>query len=328
MPAATIYDVARVAGVSHQTVSRWLRGSDQVRVETGERVRSAVEELGYKPNTAARFLRLGRTNRIGVLAHRLDLSGPVRLLSGATEAARESGYVLDIVAVDGNDLDDVETGIDLILEQQIAGVITVAQSDLMHDALVRRSTGLPMVDQVLLEGDTPLNEAAGRVAANHLVELGHTRLGYVSGPLGWPSAGQRARGFTDQARARGATVIRRAEGDWTARSGSELAARMVSGPERPTAIGTGNDSTAIGLVAGLARLGLSVPHDVSVIGTDDSADSAYLMPSLSTVQVRQEEEGGRLVRSLLALLDGDEETPTLRSMTSPALVPRESTRPR
>ncbi|MDH2442589.1 LacI family DNA-binding transcriptional regulator [Amnibacterium sp. CER49] len=304
MTGVTIYDVAKVAGVSHQTVSRYLRGSEHVRPETGERVQAALDALGYRLNSAARYLRSGRVNRLGVLAHRLDLSGPVRLLNGLTSAARERGYLLDIVAVDGNDAHDVSRALSLILGQQVAGVIAVAQSTLVTQAIAERGAELPMVSDVTVEGESPLNEIAGRVAAEHLTDLGHTRVGYLAGPLTWLAARHRQDGFAQAIAARGGSVLWQGEGDWSAASAYALGTSIPVRELGITAIGAGNDSMAIALIAALARRGLRVPDDVSVIGTDDVAEAQYLQPALSTVSVDQEGEGAHMLDSLVARIEG------------------------
>jgi DNA-binding LacI/PurR family transcriptional regulator len=323
----TIYDVAKAAGVSHQTVSRYLRGSEQVRPETGQRVQAALDALDYRLNSAARYLRSGRVNRLGVLAHRLDLSGPVRLLNGLTGAARERGYLLDIVAVDGNDAADVSSALDLILGQQVAGVLAVAQSTIVMQAIAERGPGVPMVSDVSVEGESPVNEVAGRLAADHLADLGHTRVGYLAGPLTWPSARHRADGFGSTTAARGGSVLWQGEGDWTAGSAYALGQTIPVRERGITAIGVGNDSMAVALIAALVRRGLRVPEDVSVIGTDDSAESQYLQPSLSTVSVDQEGEGAHMLVSLIARIE-DWPASGVPPLQAPLLVPRGSTAPR
>jgi DNA-binding LacI/PurR family transcriptional regulator len=321
---ATIYDVAKAAGVSHQTVSRYLRGSVQVRPETGERVQQALDALGYTVNSAARYLRTQRVNRLGVLAHRLDLSGPVRLLNGLTDAARERGYLLDIVAVDGNDRVDVVRGLDLILKQQVAGVLAVAQSSIVLEAVAERAPDLPMSSDVTVEGESPLNETAGSIAAQHLAALGHQRLAYIAGPSTWPSARHRRAGFADAARARGCTIVWEGEGDWSAHSAYELARAIPFAELGITAVGVANDSMALALIAALHDRGLHVPADVSVIGTDDSPESRYLRPALSTVDVRQEDEGEHMLVSLVARIERLDAS-VVPAMRPPALVPRGST---
>lgn len=324
MSGATIYDVAKAAGVSHQTVSRYLRGSAQVRPETGERVQSALDALGYKLNSAARYLRTQRVNRLGVLAHHLDLSGPVRLLNGVTGAARERGYLLDIVAVDGNDHVDVERGLDLVLGQQVAGIVIVAQSSIVVRAVAARAADLPMSSDVTVEGETPLNAVAGSVAASHLADLGHTRLAYIAGPATWPSARDRREGFLQEARRRGCAVVWEAEGDWSGSSAYAIARSLPVEELGISAVGVANDSMAVAIIAALSDRGLRVPEDVSVIGTDDSPESRYLRPALTTVDVHQEDEGAHMLISLVAMIEQSDPS-VVPAIRSPALVPRGST---
>jgi len=321
---ATIYDVAKAAGVSHQTVSRYLRGSQQVRPETGQRVQQALDALGYRVNSAARYLRSQRVNRVGVLAHRLDLSGPVRVLNGVTAAGRERGYLFDVVSVDGNDADDVASGLDLILEQQVAGVLAVVQSSAVIQAFQHRGPGVPLISNVALEGESPLNQLAGEVAADHLAGLGHTRLGYLAGPSTWPSAADRASGFLRRARSLGCTLVWEGEGDWSAASAYRIGGSIPIRELGITAVAAGNDSMAIALIAALTDRGIRVPEDVSVVGTDNSPESGYLRPALTTVDVDQEGEGAHMLLSLVAQIEGWPAS-EVSGLRPPALIARGST---
>jgi DNA-binding LacI/PurR family transcriptional regulator len=321
---ATIYDVAKAVGVSAQTVSRYLRGSQHVRPETGARVQQGLDALGYKVNSAARYLRSQQSNRVGVLAHRLDLSGPARLLTGVTAAGRKRGYLFDVVAVDGNDAADVGSGLDLILEQQVAGVIAVAQSSIVLKAFQDRSPGVPLISDVTVEGESPVNEVAGEAAADHLADLGHTVLGYLAGPSAWPSAEHRARGFIRRARSRGCSVVWQGEGDWSGASAYPIGASIPVRDLGITAIAAGNDSMAIALIAALIDRGVRVPEEVSVVGTDDSPESRYLRPSVTTVDVDQEGEGEHMLSSLVARIEGRRGSAG-SSLRAPLLIPRGST---
>jgi DNA-binding LacI/PurR family transcriptional regulator len=147
--AATIYDVARAAGVSHQTVSRFLAGFEGIRPETRSRVESALVELQYRPNSAARQLRSQRSNRIAALADRVDLTGPARIVAGATAAARDHGYLLDVVLTNGIELEALESALALVQEQRVVGIVATAQTDALvgrlrpgnHERACSSSTG-------------------------------------------------------------------------------------------------------------------------------------------------------------------------------------------
>jgi DNA-binding LacI/PurR family transcriptional regulator len=304
--AATIYDVARLAGVSHQTVSRFLSGFEGIRPETRARVESALAELEYRPNSAARQLRSRRTNRIGVIADRVDQTGPARIIAGATAAARERGYLLDVVLTNGIEVEAVESALALVNEHLVAGILATAQTDRMVEYLREHAPSAPMVVDARLTvtpGGPSLNEYAGALAADHLMDLGHRRVGYVSGPTAWLAASGRQAGFSSRVRERGGEVVWTREGDWSADSGASAWRGLGAEERRVTAIAGGNDSMAIGLISAAVGDGLRVPEDLSVTGNDDIHESRYLLPPLSTVAIDFEGEGRALIEQLLAQVE-------------------------
>ena len=327
--AATIYDVARAAGVSHQTVSRVLADFEGIRPETRARVESALSQLNYRPNSAARLLRARRTNRIGVIADRVDLTGPARILAGAMERACEAGYLLDVVLTHGLDLEEIESALALVNDHRVAGILATAQTEATVEYLRQHTTGSPFVVDARVPvspAGSSMNELSGMLAADHLLDLGHRRVGYLSGPTAWLAACGRLAGFVRRVVERGGEVVWTREGDWSADSGA-TAWRGLRGDERAvTAVGCGNDSMAIGLISAAASADVVVPRDLSVIGNDDIHEARYLLPSLSTVAVDFEAEGRMLIDQLLAQVD-----PGLsRALTVPRpyLIARESTRRR
>ena len=337
MSEATIYDVAERAGVSHQTVSRFLRGFEGIRPETRAKVERALAELEYRPNSAARFLRLGRTNRIGLLADNMHQSGPARTIAGATQAARELGYVTDIVSMDGSDESSVSDALDLVLSQQIAGLVLTAQTAIARAAIDRREIEVPVARDfgLLLDGsDESLNGHAGTVAAEHLLSLGHRVVAYISGPSQWLASRERLDGFSTSVREGGGRVAITLDGDWSAESGFAIGRRLVDegyispggagSGDGVTAIAAGNDAMAMGLLAALAQAGISVPGDVSVMGNDDSPEARFMVPPLSTVGLDFGSEGALVVRSLIERIE-NRETDSALHLHVPRLVVREST---
>jgi DNA-binding LacI/PurR family transcriptional regulator len=326
MRAATIYDVARRAGVSHQTVSRYLSGYEGIRPETRARVESALADLDYRPNAAARHLRAQRINRIGVLADRVDQTGPARIIAGATRAAQQRGYLLDVVVTDGLDLDSIEAALAVVLEYQVAGILALAQTDLVIDRLQQHGGSVLLLDSrmAVAPGGPSMNAHSGHLAAEHLLELGHRRVGYVSGPLAWIAARERMAGFRSRIEEGGGELVWMREGDWTAPSGFAAWGTLTPAERRVTAVATGNDSTAIGLMSAAEADGIIVPADLSVIGNDDIDEARYLLPALSTITVDFEGEGRVLVERVIAGVENDE-TPPLPA-ARPRLAPRRSTR--
>jgi DNA-binding LacI/PurR family transcriptional regulator len=326
MKRATIYDVARHAGVSHQTVTRFLNGFEGIRPTTRAKVQAAIDELNYRPNGAARWLRSRQSNRIGILAHRMELSGPGRIIAGATTAARSRGYVLDIASMDGEDAASVDAALDVVMEHQIAGVFATAQTDVVRIAVENRGIDVPIsIDsgEGLASSGADPRAHPGQLAGMHLADLGHRHVAFVNGPGVWIASVERRNGFLDVVRERGLDLVWESEGDWSAEAGYRAAREL---PREVTAVALANDSMAIGLIFGLAERGIRVPDDVSVIGMDDAPESRFHLPSLSTIRLDFEGEGAYLMNILIAKIEGEDvaEVPGYRL---PELVQRASTAP-
>ncbi|WIE55936.1 LacI family DNA-binding transcriptional regulator [Curtobacterium sp. MCBD17_003] len=307
MKAPTIYDVARLAGVSHQTVSRYLSGFEGIRPETRTKVKTALDELQYRPNSAARLLRARRSNRIAVLAHHIDYTGPARMLAGATQTAQERGYVLDVVITADLDRDAIDEALAVATGHQVVGILATAQTELMLERIQSHAASVPVVIDSRIEsfpGGPTVSEEAGRLAAEHLLELGHRRVGYLSGPVDWIAAVERSEGFARCFRQGGGELVWQHAGDWSAGSGHAAWRRLTAEERSVTAIATGNDSMAIGLLSAAAADGVVVPADLSVMGGDDLDEARYLVPALTTVTVDFAGEGRYLIEKLLAGLPG------------------------
>ncbi|MGH8956625.1 MAG: LacI family DNA-binding transcriptional regulator [Microbacterium sp.] len=328
MKPATIYDVARRAGVSHQTVTRFLRGSSAVREETGKRVEQALRELDYRPNSAARMLRSQQTNRIGVLADRIDANGPVRILNSLSSTAHEHGYVLDFAVTDGTSPGSVSSSLAMLVDHQVAGILATANTDVVLDEISTQDLRVPLVlgTAVAAETGRRSGEFAGALAADHLLELGHRRVGFVAGPEIWLASQDRSRGFRERILAGGGEVVWQRYGDWTPGSGFDAWRSLDTSERDVTGICAANDSMAFGVIAAATDAGVVVPDDLSVIGIDDVAEARYLRPSLTTVTLDFEGEGRSLMEALIARIEGGEEAQA-SAWSVPALVRRDSTAP-
>jgi len=328
--AATIYDVARVAGVSHQTVSRLLKGYEGIRPETRQRVIDALAQLDYRPNQAARSLRTNRSNRIGALAHEMSETGPARIMQGAVSGARDAGYMLDIVSMDGDDERSIADALNLLSQQQIAGVFATAQNEKVQAALEGFPLSVPIFIDVRMESEfegspATVAEASGAIAAQHLVDLGHRNFAYLSGPIAWYSSRDRLSGFRSAAEVAGGVVTSLLEGDWSPESGY-AAGLAFAADQGVTAIVAANDEMAIGLMRALADRGIRVPEEVSVIGFDDIPAARYLSPALSTVRIDFESEGRFAIRWLISEIEGIA-PPAPNEIEPPRLIARDSTAP-
>ncbi|MEW1848225.1 LacI family DNA-binding transcriptional regulator [Nonomuraea angiospora] len=299
-PSST--DVAALAGVSQKTVSRVLNGEPYVSEEVRERVLAAARELGYRRNTAARALHLGRFHRIGVASIGSSLYGPSSLLVALERQAREIGYAV-AVAYAGEGA-GVTSAVESLLTQ---GVDAIVVSDPIDDPIdggkeLRVDADVPVLSfrpipgpRVVVTGVSGVE--AGRQATEHLLGLGHATVWHVAGPHRWPAARDRARGWREALAAAGAPEPPAQEGDWSPASGY-AAGRALAADPRVTAVFAANDDMAIGVLRALAEAGRAVPEEVSVVGMDDIPAAAYLSPPLTTI--RQDFEA--IARHGLALL--------------------------
>jgi DNA-binding LacI/PurR family transcriptional regulator len=322
-------DVARLAGVSHQTVSRVLNAHAHIRPETRERVERAIEQLGYRPNGAARALVRGRSGVVGVITTSGALYGPRSAEHAVREAARAAGFAVASVDLTAVDRERLRTAIDDLQRIGVEGVVVVAGHDAAVDLARERHRNLPLV---VVEGDLSrtamsvgVDQAAGAAAAvQHLLSLGHRRVAHVAGPADWAEARARAQGWRSALAGAGLPAPAPLVGDWTAASG-HAAGRSIASEAGVTAVFAGNDSMAVGVVHALRERGLAVPEDVSVVGFDDIPEAPYLSPSLTTVRQNFDQVGTRAVQLLSAALRG--ESPPSVPLVSPELVVRGSTAP-
>jgi DNA-binding LacI/PurR family transcriptional regulator len=322
-------DVAAAAGVSHQTVSRVLNGSELVRDDTRARVLAAIAELGYRRNNAARLLATNRSGRIGMISAHLGFYGPSTIAVAVQEAGHRAGYDVSLVAVSDFDAASLHSAVERLLDEAVeAIVIAVAHRTSLERAL---SLELP-VPVVLAQGvasGQPMaagidQEAGGEMATDHLLGLGHEHVAHVTGPLDWIEAGQRRAGWHRAHERRGLLPGPELAGDWSARSGYEAGLRIAE-DHSVTAVFAANDAMALGLFRALQQRGRRVPEDVSVVGFDDVPEAEYLWPSLTTVRQELDRLGERAVDLTLRALQG-EPSPT-EELLAPALLLRESTAP-
>ena len=218
-----VRDVAVLAGVSRQTVSRVLNDHPEVAAETRERVLAAMTELGYRMNNAARALGTRRSRTLGVLATDALHYGPSRSIAALEAAAREVGYWLSAAFADAGDADAVIAAVDHLVMQGVEGIVVVAPHAHTLDALDELRIGVPVVTLHAADRGArglSVDQAAGaRLAVAALADAGHTRIAHLAGPADWLEAESRTQGFADELAARGLAAGPVFEGDWTAGSG-------------------------------------------------------------------------------------------------------------
>src|SRR5690242_2388569 len=321
-------DVARLAGVSHQTVSRVINDSRHVRAETRERVEIAMRQLNYRPNSVARALVTGRSKTLGVVSFDTTLYGPASTLYGIERAAHEAGYFITIASLEALDRPSVLDAIERLRVQGVDGILVIAPQEGGARALMQAPAGVPLVALEAGPRDVvPLasvDQVAGaQLATEHLLGLGHATVWHIAGPAGWPEAEDRVRGWRGALEAAGAAVPPPLPGDWSARAGYELTQGLLGEPE-VTALFVANDQMALGALRALHEAGRRVPRDVSVVGFDDIPEAPYLLPPLTTVR----QDFAELGRHSLALLVEQISTGARRGEQlrfAPSLIVRGST---
>lgn len=319
--------VAALAGVSHQTVSRVLNGHPNIRPATRERVLAAIEELNYRPNSAARTLVTSKTNRIGVLVESAVEYGPNSTLRGLELAARETGFSVTAVTVGDDPAHRPRVSFEHLMNQGIDALCVVAPRSSSLEQLREFALGIPTLVVTAAADDMFLTasvdqELGASSAVRHLIELGHREIVHVAGPLDWLDARGRHRAWRDELSSAGFDEPELVVGDWTSDFAYELARHPGRLPDC-TAIFAGNDQMALGLIHGFAERGVAVPGDVSVVGFDDLPEARHFLPPLTTVRQDFRALGERSLAMLLDALGG--RTRERRSLIEPQLMVREST---
>lgn len=315
-----VRDVARVAGVSTQTVSRVINGHANVRPETRDRVLAAMSELGYRVNNAARTLGTRTTRTLGVIASDATLYGPSAGIAALETAARAVDRWIATAYATATSTDSMLEAAERLLAQGVDGLIVLAPHTTTLTALTGAHPSIPLSALHTGVGAERQEEGAA-LAAGHLIELGHRRITHLAGPEDWVESAARDAGVDRALAAAGLDLIARWRGDWSAASGAAAApaiARAISSETSPTAIIAANDQMALGLIGGLRSAGLDVPDRVSVTGFDDNADAAFYTPPLTTVRLDLAGEARRAIASAL----GESDPPVPQP---PVLVRRDST---
>ena len=320
-----VRDVAALAGVSRQTVSRVLNDHPDVAADTQLRVQAAMAELGYRMNNAARALGTRRSRTLGVLASDALQYGPSRSIAALEASARAAGYWVSAAFADAGDADAVVAAVDHLITQGVEGIVVVAPHSQTLEALAALRIDVPVVtlhSAGLGAAGLSVDQAAGaRLAVAALADAGHTRIAHLAGPADWLEAESRAEGFAAELSARGLTAGPVIAGDWSA--GSGYAAVDAVRSSGATAVFAANDQMALGLLSALHEAGIAVPGDVSVVGFDDTPDAAYYWPALTTVRQDFEE----LARRAVAVVIGGDSAASALAPVAPVLVARASVAP-
>lgn len=326
---ATMGDVARLAGVSPQTVSRVLNGHPSVTPATRDRVEEAVRLLRYRRNASARALATRQTMNLGVVSIGHSQWGPSVALFGIADAARQAGYGTSLVTLEKPTRARMSDAFNHLAAVAVDGIVVIAP---VEDAVVAAEGVSAEVPVVFFEpgadnGTTivAVDEVLGaRRATQHLLGLGHETVWHVSGPDGWLGSEARIRGWQVELASARAITTEVIAGDWSSASGYR-AGQELARHDDVTAVFVANDQMTLGLLKALTEEGRVVPNDVSVVGFDDIPEAAFFQPALTTVRLDFTAVGHRCVARLLAMMR--EETVEPEPAIQPELVVRATTAP-
>ena len=326
--AVVMADVAKLAGVSLQTVSRVINDSPHVSAATRQRVEDAMRKLEYRPNSVARALVTGRSKTLGVVSFDTTLFGPASTLFGIERAAHDAGYFVSIVSLRALTRSSVVSAVERLRAQGVDGILVIAPQESATQALLNLPDDVPVVAaEAAPDESIPLvaiDQVEGaRLATTHLLELGHRTVWHVSGPADWLEAQDRVHGWRSTLEAAGAAPPPLLVGDWSAHAGHELG-RELAGNAEVTAVFVANDQMALGVLRALHEAGRRIPGDISVVGFDDIPEAEYFMPPLTTVRQNFNEMGRRSLLLLLEQIETGVRTP-VRETVAPELVVRAST---
>ncbi|WHY18565.1 LacI family DNA-binding transcriptional regulator [Paenibacillus sp. G2S3] len=321
-----IHDVAKRSGLSVVTVSRVLNNSPSVREGNRRKVLSAMEELNYQPNSAARSLVRGKTGVIGMSITNFNDSFYDRVIRVVNRKLAEQGYFLALSIAENED-----EGVNFLFQKdRVDGIILLSPIEEKEyvEELKRKNIPFVLLDNQLQHEDVPSvvvdNYQGGYEATKHLIGLGHTQIAYIGGPSVFLSVAERKRGYVQALDEAGLTPFGTEYCGFTVSSGYEVAKRWIREDKLPTAIFSGDDFIALGVVQALREEGILVPQDISVVGFDDQQFVDEFYPRLTTVRQPEAQMGSIGVDLLMKLING-EVMPAAITKLAPQLLVREST---
>ncbi|MCV2393301.1 LacI family transcriptional regulator [Actinotalea sp. M2MS4P-6] len=326
----TLSDVARLAGVSPATASKALNGRDEVAPATRQRVIDAAERLAFSPNQLAKGLFAGRTGTVGLLTSDLEGRFVIPILMGAEDAFGAGQVNAFLCDARGDEIRE-QHHLRALLSRRIDGLIVVGRQTDPRPSL-GHDLGVPVVYAYAPSDDetdlsiTPDNVEAGRMAAEHLISLGRTRIAQISGDRSYAAARDRVTGANQAFKAAGLTPVGDVMfGDWSETWGRDAAAAMLAQHPEIDAVLCGSDQISRGVLDHLRDIGRSVPHDVAVMGFDNwLVLTTNARPQLSSIDANLKQLGRTAAERVFAALDG-EDIGTGIELTPPRLVIRGST---
>jgi DNA-binding LacI/PurR family transcriptional regulator len=323
-----ITDVAKLAGVSHQTVSRVLNNHPNVREQTRTRVQAAISTLGYRPNRAAQTLATGTSQVIGVVSRSSTLYGPAATFNALAEAVRRQGLAVSVESVGVLDRKPVVEAINRLLGQRIAGLVVIAPTEPANEALDDLTLEVPLVT---IDGDPDRqfetvsvdHEEGAHAATAHLLEAGHRTVWHVAGPHDWLASRARLAGWERALTEAAVQIPPVIPSNWSAASGYR-AGQILARMSEVTAVFAANDHLALGVLRAMHEQGRRVPDDLSVVGFDDMPEAGYFIPSLTTIRPDYDAVVAASLDRLLAQINTGHPAGDRRTLIAPTLIKRTS----
>jgi DNA-binding LacI/PurR family transcriptional regulator len=337
----TIYEVAKEAGVSRQTVSRVINNRPDVAGETRQRVLEIIDKLEFRPSAIARSLSQRRSYNFGILTAGLKYFGPSTTLSGITAMSEELGYGLLLKELSSYNTTTIKPILAWFLDHQVDGIIWAAPQvgsnrDWIKDAIDEIHVPIIFLTTEKREDISIVtidNYCGGRMATEHLLGLGRKHIGHITGPLDWWESRQRQQGWQDALTDAGINLepYMSANGNWSPKSGKIAFNQLLSSFPQMDAIFVGNDQMALSVLQTAFEVGIRVPDELAVVGFDDIPEAEYFCPSLTTIFQNQHELGSIAVQALARhvekwKLDNNKIEPSYLAL-QPELIVRKSTIP-
>lgn len=335
---ATIKQVASVAGVSTQTVSRVINERPDVSDGTRKRVQEVIGKMGYRPSALARSLIRQRSYTLGVVIAGLKHIGPSRTLSGITDAVEEAGYALLLKELPHGEEKNIEPIFQALLARHVDGIIWAVpeigenrswvQRDLMDlDIPIVYLTMEPREDILVVSIN---NYTGAQMATSHLLEQGYRNIGHIAGPLNWWESRQRLAGWKDTLYQAGIAVTDQqcTEGNWSSASGVPAIQKLFEQYPQMDSVFVANDQMALAVLQIASQRGLRIPDDLGVVGFDNIPESAFFLPPLTTVQQDQYLVARIAVEKMIKIIElgwqGLDAVEPQSVILPPALVVRQS----
>jgi LacI family transcriptional regulator len=311
----TIYDVAKAAGVSRQTVSRVINNRPDVASDTREKIQQVMKEFNYQPSAIAQSLSRQKSNLFGVVTAGLDYLGPSKTLSGITQKAEEMGYGLLLKELASFTNKDVQPLFQWFQSHQVEGILWAAPEiednrNWLKDLLEENDIPIIFLTMEKRENVSSVsidNYKGGRLATEHLIEQGCRKIGHISGPLEWWEARQRKQGWKDALTEAGLSVSDHLcfEGNWSSKSGKKAFLQMIKQDPEIDGVFAGNDQMGLSVLQAVNEMGKKVPDDIKVVGFDNLPESEYFLPPLTSVHQDQQKAAIAAVEELARISELD-----------------------